>query len=102
MNLMEINKMKVSNITNSNGNKVPNQFLITGDVNTMYEGDVTFQSYKSTILKITGGQVYLDSYYWDYSKTTSKYRNQVLRETTKETQAKINSGEYILTELNYD
>ena len=88
--------MKVSNITNSNGNKVPNQFLITGD------GDITFQSYKSTILKITGGQVYLDSYYWDYSKTTSKYRNQVLRETTKETQAKINSGEYILTELNYD
>jgi len=87
--------MKVSNITNSNGNKVPNQFLITGD------GDITFQSYKSTILKITGGQVYLDSYYWDYSKTTSKYRNQVLRETTKETQAKINSGEYILTELNY-
>ena len=88
--------MKVSNITNSNGNKVPNQFLITGD------GDITFQSYKSTILKITGGQVYLDSYYWDYSKTTSKYRNQVLRETTKETQSKINSGEYILTELNYD
>ena len=88
--------MKVSNITNSNGNKVPNQFLITGN------GDVTFQSYESTILKITGGQVYLDDYYWDYSKTTSKYRNHVLRETTKETQAKINSGEYILTELNYD
>ena len=86
--------MKVSNITNSNGNKVPNQFLITGD------GDITFQSYKSTILKITGGQVYLDSYYWDYSKTTSKYRNQVLRETTKETQAKIKSGEYLLTDLN--
>ena len=88
--------MKVSNITNSNGNKVPNQFLINDD------GAVIFQSYESTILKITGGQVYLDSYYWDYSKTTSKYRNQVLRETTKETQAKINSGEYILTELNYD
>ena len=96
MNLMEINKMKVSNITNSNGNKVPNQFLINDD------GAVIFQSYESTILKITGGQVYLDTYYWDYSKTTSKYRNQVLRETTKETQAKINSGEYILTELNYD
>jgi len=86
--------MKVSNITNSNGNKVPNQFLITGN------GDVTFQSYESTILKITGGQVYLDDYYWDYSKTTSKYRNHVLRETTKETQAKIKSGEYLLTDLN--
>ena len=86
--------MKVSNITNSNGNKVPNQFLINDD------GAVIFQSYESTILKITGGQVYLDDYYWDYSKTTSKYRNQVLRETTKETQAKIKSGEYLLTDLN--
>ncbi len=88
--------MKVSNITNSNGNKVPNQFLINDN------GAVVFQSYDSTILRITGGQVYLDTYYWDYSKTTSKYRNQVLRETTKETKAKIKSGEYILTELNFD
>ena len=35
-----------------------------------------------------------------YSKTTSKYRNMFLGETTKETQKKINSGEYILTNLN--
>ena len=38
--------------------------------------------------------------YWNYSVTTSKYRNQFLNETTKETQAKINSGEYKLVDLN--
>ena len=34
------------------------------------------------------------------SRTTAKYRNQFLDESTKETQAKIDSGEYILTDLN--
>ncbi len=93
--------MKVKNMKSDKGNSVPNQFIIYSD-----EG-VFFQSYNSIICKRTYNpegfnKVFLDSYYWDYSKTTSKYRNQVLRETTKETQAKINSGEYILTELNYD
>ena len=44
--------------------------------------------------------VELDRDKWDYSKTTGKYRNQFLGETKKETQAKIDSGEYILTDLN--
>jgi len=47
----------------------------------------------------TGG-VILDKKYWNYSKTTSKYRNKFLNETTKETQAKIDSGEYVLKDLN--
>ena len=38
-------------------------------------------------------QVVLDKTYWNYSVTTSKYRNQFLNESTKETQAKINSGD---------
>jgi hypothetical protein len=46
------------------------------------------------------GQIYLDRNKWDYSTTTGKYRNQFLGETKKETQAKIDSGEYILTDLN--
>ena len=45
-------------------------------------------------------QIYLDEYYWDYSVTTGKYRNQVLCENIKETRKKIDSGEYILTNLN--
>ena len=81
-----------------------NQFIIN-------DGDVEWlQSYESIIVKRLSDlnayiepdktYIYLDQKYWNYSKTTSKYRNKFLGETTKETQAKIDSGEYILTNLN--
>ena len=90
--------MKIQNMTSSNGNKIANQFII-------YDPNFTvFQSYDSVIVKTTfeGGKriTYLDEYYWNYSKTTSKYRNLFLGETTKETQQKIDSGVYKLTNLN--
>lgn len=88
--------MKVRNMTSDKGNAIANQFIIT--TNT---GVSIFQSYNNIIAKIASfGKVFLDGYYWNYSKTTSKYRNIFLGETTKETQAKIDSGEYILTNLN--
>ena len=86
--------MYVENMTSNKGNHIANQFRIS-DNRKQY-----FQSYHSTIVKIENGQVFLDSYYWDYSQTTSRYRNMFLNETTKETQAKIDSGKYILTNLN--
>jgi len=86
--------MKVSNIINNNYNAVPNQFIIKDN------GKTWFQSYDSLIVKWEDGQVYLDEYYWDYSVTTGKYRNQFLCETIKDTRRKIKSGEYILTNLN--
>jgi hypothetical protein len=86
--------MNVSNITNNNGNKVPNQFVISDN------GANYFQSYNSIIVKRSNGKIELDSYYWNYSRTTSKYRNIFLGETTKETQKKIDSGEYLLSDLN--
>ena len=63
--------MKVTNITNSRGRKVPNQFIIT-------DGNVyTFQSYDSVVAVVDfdnstitiGGN-------WNYSTTTSRYRNK--------------------------
>lgn len=87
--------MKVSNMQSNSGNDVPNQFEITAE-----NGDRFFQSYSSTIVKISKGIIYLDENKWDYSNTTGKYRNMYLRETKKETQAKIDSGEYILMDLN--
>jgi|688.fasta_scaffold1115056_1 hypothetical protein len=86
--------MNFRNIINARGKNVPNQFVITIG-NKEY-----FKSYDSMIVKIENGKVYLDETYWDYSGTTSKYRNQFLGDTTKETQRKIKSGEYILTNLN--
>lgn len=86
--------MHVQNITNNKGNKAVNQFELQ-DNNTR-----VFQSYNSTIVKIENGKVFLDERYWNYSKTTSKHRKIFLNETTKETLAKIKSGEYTLTNLN--
>ena len=91
-------EMKVRNITSNNGNKIANQFeIMDNENNTIY-----FQSYKSIIVKhdMNLNQVYLDSYFWDYSTTTSKYRNIFLGEKKKETQKKIKEGIYILTNLN--
>jgi len=92
--------MKVQNMTSNNVNKIANQFIIEDDFNTVY-----FQSYNSMIAKKTWNdkgekRVFLDSNYWDYSVTTSKYRNIFLNENKKETQKKIDNGTYVLTNLN--
>ena len=87
--------VKVRNMQSSNGNSVANQFEIKTD-------DATYlQSCNSIIVKrMDSGVTYLDEYYWDYSVTTGRYRNMFLFENKKQTQAKIDSGEYILTNLN--
>jgi hypothetical protein len=60
------------------------------------KGERIFQSYESIIVKIDKeGKVTLGRH-WNYSVTTTKYRNMFLGETTKETQAKIDSGEYVV------
>jgi len=82
----------------SNGNKIANQFIVNDSEFTL------FQSYDSVIIKTTfedgKRKVFLDETYWDYSKTTSRYRNLFLGETTKEIKEKIKSGEYELINLN--
>ena len=86
---------KVENMTSSNGNKVANQFLLKTENSTM------FQSYDTLIaVKDNNGQLYLDSENWNYSKTTSKYRNQFTRLTTDETKKAIKDGKIKLVELN--
>jgi len=65
----------------------------------------TFQSYNS-IIAVKGWtkdgkrKVILDDYYWNYSRTTSKYRNMFLNELTDDTKRKIKDGTYKLTNLN--
>lgn len=87
--------VKVENMTSNRGSEVPNQFVIKTN-----EGNY-FQSYKSIIVfEPKDGKTQLDEKYWNYSMTTGKYRNQFLGEDRKETEAKIKSGEYVLTNLN--
>ena len=72
-----------------------NQFIINNGRESI------FQSYDSIIARKIFDVVDLDSVYWNYSKTTINYIIIFLDgETTKETQAKIDSGEYLLTDLN--
>ena len=95
--------MKVRDMTN-NHRSAPNQYEITLD-----NGDTVFQSHNSVIAtkKRTHSPfglgydiITLDKNYWDYSKTTGKYRNQFLGETKKETERKIKEGIYTLENLN--
>ena len=87
--------MKVQNMYSPNGNQVPNQFEVTT------ERGKWFRSYSSNIVLIDNdGQVWLDEHYWDYSATTSKYRNMFLGNATKDCKQLIRDGIYKLTDLN--
>ena len=81
--------------SHTSGRDIPNQFIITDKDRTI------FQSYDSIIaIKWNDGDIFLDKTYWDYSRTTGKYRNQFLGEDIKTTRNKIKSGEYRLVDLN--
>lgn len=69
--------MKVENMTNKNGNKVPNQFIITDAYNNLI-----FQSYDTRICIYKNNKLYLYSDMWDYSNTTRKYFKQFVNEYT--------------------
>lgn len=89
-------KTQVRNLESTRGNTIANQFeLVT-------EKGRFFQSYKSVIAFIPcdNSPIQLDRTYWDYSKTTGKYRNIFLGENKAETLKKIEQGIYLLTDLN--
>ena len=90
--------IKAKNIISDRGNPITNQIIIT---DTKKDRE-TFQSYNSIIAikDYKKGKTTLDDYYWNYSRTTSKYRNIFLNETTKETVKKVKDGIYKLANLN--
>ena len=100
--------MRVSNMESSRGNLVPNQFELTGlPAGTYYDGNErlgsgnAFQSYSSMIAYVElGTRIYLDVNYWDYSRTTSKYRNAFLNMNTGEIKAGIKDGSIKLINLH--
>ena len=62
---------------------------------------VLFQSYNSPIVAKHNGQIYIFRD-WDYSTTTSKYRNLFLNEKKNDTLKKLKSGEYVAVDFNLD
>lgn len=89
-------KTKVYQMTSRTSyNPIANQFIIETP-----KGDY-FQSYKSIIaFKSNKGKIKLDNRYWDYSRTTSKYRNQFTGLDTNETKKAIKEKDITLTNLN--
>lgn len=88
--------MKVNHMLSPKTNRaVANQFVINDD-----DGNTFFQSYNSIIVKKNFDGVFLDVNTWNYSRTTTKYRNLFLGENTEATRKKINSGLYKLVDLN--
>lgn len=88
--------MKVSNMFSSNGNRVPNQFIIDNGNKTV------FQSYNTIVAIEENGKVTLDSNALEYSNTTLKYLKQFLNtsESKKSLYEKIESGFYPTSDLN--
>lgn len=85
-----------SMVSKSSGKAVPNQFVIYTD-----EGRY-FQSYDSVIaFKENGtGKIILDEVYYNWSKTTVKYRNIFLGMTSKEVERDIKTGYFAFADLN--
>ena len=87
--------MKVRNMRSPRtGIEVANQFIIE------YGDKTIFQSYDVIIAIKEGRKIVLDENYWNYSRTTSKHRNEFTRLPTAETKKAIKSGEIKLADLN--
>ena len=82
-------------MVNNNGNKVPNQFVITDA-----KGFTTFQSYETTIAKWTDNGLVLDTNAFDYSRTTSKYLYIFTNSDKKTLQLAIKNGRVSVQNLN--
>jgi len=79
---------KVENMVSNSGNAIPNQYILALDNCTI------FRSYDTAIaVKFNDGTIVLSDD-WDYSSTTSKYRNIFLDETTAETRRNIDNDTY--------
>lgn len=96
----------VANMESPRGGKVVNQFIIKEEgrgANGNFIRRETFQSYETVIAIKTvwadRTDVVLDPQY-NYSVTTSKYRNIFLGEDKATTEKKIKSGEYKIESLN--
>lgn len=89
--------MIVQNMASQNGNKIPNQFIVT-----LPENVIVFQSYNTVIAQNRNGNIVLDSKALEYSATTTKYLKQFLgtNDSKKQLQAKIETGFYQVEDLN--
>lgn len=86
---------RIEKMTGRTGHPVRNQVILHTD-----EGRY-FKSYDTLIVFIDNDEnVFLDEEYWNYSRTTAKYRRDFLNEGIEDTRKNIQEGVYKLVNLN--
>lgn len=89
----------ITQLINSNGNAVKNQFVIDGEY--LGQPGKFFQSY-STIIAFKpadGSSITLDRASWDYSQTTIRHRNTFTGYNSQQTKQMIKDRSIILADL---
>ena len=90
----------MANIKKNHLHKINVESLNANNQSITIDSNKYFVSYSTVIAVKSGYDIYLDKKYWDYSSTTSRYRNIFLNLTTKETKKKIVNKEIKLIDLN--
>ena len=93
-------KSKSHGFRNPHTNKIVNNHHVINLWNDKKELLTRFYSYGTCIVQIVNSKITLDKYYYNYSRTTSKYRNMYLGLDSKQLTKKIASGEIELANLN--
>tara|TARA_R110002012_G_scaffold196301_1_gene364725 strand:+ start:812 stop:1111 length:300 start_codon:yes stop_codon:yes gene_type:complete len=93
-------KSKSHGFRNPHTNKIVNNHHVINLWNDKKEILTRFYSYGTCIIQVINSKVKLDIHYYNYSRTTSKYRNMYLQLDSKQIAEKIASGEIELANLN--
>lgn len=96
--------LSVEPMTSRGGNPLANQQIMSSNLGQMFVSYGTNICYKSTHRYKDGDvsrpKYIFDEYYWNYSRTTSKYRNEFLGFGVDECRKGIKEGWIKLTDLN--
>ena len=92
----------VEQMTSRSGNTVPNQTILsdmTGKTFVSYGSKIVYKS------KTKGSdglplEIIVDETYWDYSRTTGKYRNEFMNMGVQEVRNHIKNGRIKVGNLN--
>jgi len=92
----------VEQMTSRSGNAVPNQTILsdmTGRTFVSYGSKIVYQS-KDRASDGLPLEIIVDENYWDYSRTTGKYRNEFMNMGVQDVRDYIKEGRIKLGNLN--
>ena len=92
----------VEQMTSRSGNTVPNQTILsdmTGKTFVSYGSKIVYQS-KTKWSDGLPLEIIVDETYWDYSRTTGKYRNEFMNMGVQEVRNHIKNGRIKVGNLN--